>query len=131
MKAIFNKSKAASSEDVPTLISKGCVIEGQIKEAAIMRIDGSVIGDILHAENLVIGENGLIEGNVLTREITIFGTINGNVTADSIEIKKTGKVSGKITTNNLQVESGAVYNGTLAMGTSEPEEIHYSTVAPN
>lgn len=120
MKTMFKKSKNYSQEGIPTLISKGCVIEGQIKSAAVIQIDGSIIGDVLNAENLIIGENGLIEGNVQTKEIIIFGIINGNVTADSIEIKSSGKVSGKIRTQKLQVESGAVYNGILAMeGLSE------------
>ncbi len=112
------KSKSATYGDVPTLISKGCVIEGQIKTVSIIQIDGTIVGDIINAEKIIIGESGLIEGNVKTKEIVIFGVINGNVAADSIEIKGTGKVSGKIRTQNLQVESGAVYNGILEMETS-------------
>jgi cytoskeletal protein CcmA (bactofilin family) len=112
---LFNKNKDSSHQEIPTLISKGCVIEGQIKISTTIRIEGNIIGDILNAENLIIGENGLIEGNVQTKEIIIFGVINGNVTADSIQIKGSGKVCGKIKTQNLQVESGAVYNGVLEM----------------
>jgi cytoskeletal protein CcmA (bactofilin family) len=100
--------------DVPTLISKGCVVEGYVRATVLVRIDGNVKGDIF-TEGLIIGENGFIEGNIETKEIIVFGTIRGNIKADSIEIKSSGKIHGEIYTNNLQIEKGAVYNGVLSM----------------
>ena len=100
--------------DVPTLISKGCIIEGCIRATVLVRIDGNIKGDIF-TEGLIIGENGFIEGNIETKEVIVFGTIHGNIKADTIEIKNTGKIYGEINTNNLQIEKGAVYNGVLSM----------------
>jgi cytoskeletal protein CcmA (bactofilin family) len=64
---------------------------------------------------LILGEKGSIMGNVITKEMFIYGTVNGNIQANSLEIKATGKVSGEIRTQTLSVENGAVYNGTLSM----------------
>ena len=75
------------STSTPTLISKGCIVEGRIESDVFVRIDGHIKGDVFIGEGLIVGENGLIEGNVHTREIVIFGTINGTVKADSIELK--------------------------------------------
>ena len=72
-------------------------------------------GDVFIGEGLIVGENGLIEGNVHTREIVIFGTINGTVKADSIDIKSSGKILGELHTNSLQVEKGAIYVGSVIM----------------
>ena len=103
-----------SQQDVPTLISKGCVVEGCIRATILVRIDGNIKGD-LFTEGLIIGENGFVDGNIETKEIIVFGTIHGNIKADTIEIKSTGKIYGEINTNNLQIEKGAVYNGVLSM----------------
>jgi cytoskeletal protein CcmA (bactofilin family) len=100
--------------EAPTLVSKGCLVEGLIKASVLVRIDGNVKGDIL-TEELIIGENGFVEGNIETKEITVFGTIHGNIKADAIEIRSSGKIYGEINTNNLLIEKGAVYNGVLSM----------------
>jgi cytoskeletal protein CcmA (bactofilin family) len=114
--AIFSgkHKNGQDQQDVPTLISNGCVIEGCIRATVLVRIDGNIKGDIF-TEGLIIGENGLIEGNIEAKEIIVFGTIHGNIKADSIEIKNSGKIYGEINTNNLQIEKGAVYNGVLSM----------------
>jgi cytoskeletal protein CcmA (bactofilin family) len=103
------------STSTPTLISKGCNVEGRIESDVFVRIDGRIKGDVFISEGLIVGENGLIEGNVHTREIVIFGTINGTVRADSIDIKSSGKILGELHTNSLQVEMGAIYVGIVVM----------------
>jgi cytoskeletal protein CcmA (bactofilin family) len=103
------------STSTPTLISKGCNVEGRIESDVFVRIDGRIKGDVFISEGLIVGENGLIEGNVHTREIVIFGTINGTVRADSIDIKSSGKILGELHTNSLQVEKGAIYVGIVVM----------------
>ena len=104
--------------EVPTLISKGCGIEGYICSTSLVRIDGKMKGNI-HTEGLIIGDTGSVEGNIETKEIIVFGTIIGDIKAESIEIKSGGKIYGEINTSNLQIEKGAIYNGVLSMETSK------------
>lgn len=99
----------------PTLISKGCIVEGRIESDVFIRIDGHVKGDVFSGEGLIVGENGLIEGNVHAREIVIFGTVNGTVKADYIDIKSSGKILGELHTISLKVEKGAIYIGNVVM----------------
>jgi cytoskeletal protein CcmA (bactofilin family) len=103
------------STATPTLISKGCVIEGKIESDVFLRIDGNVKGEIFINEGIIVGELGTIDGNLNAREAVIYGTINGTIKADSIQIKSTGKIQGELHTNNLQVEKGAVYVGNVYM----------------
>src|ERR1044071_6492605 len=105
----MGNSKNAQSSATPTLISKGCVIEGKIESDVFVRIDGHIKGDLFIGEGLIVGEDGLIDGNVHTKEIVVYGTVNGTVRADSIDIKSSGKILGEIQTTTLQVEKGAVY----------------------
>jgi cytoskeletal protein CcmA (bactofilin family) len=108
-------SKNGQSNPAPTLISKGCVVHGRIESDVFLRIDGHIKGDLIITEGLIIGEHGIIEGNIKAREIVVFGTVNGNVTADSVDIKNSGNILGELHTNSLQVETGATYIGNVIM----------------
>lgn len=112
--SIFSKHKPDQEQEVPTLLSKGCTIEGCVRSSVLVRIEGNVKGDVF-TESLIIGENGFIEGNIETKDLIVFGAIHGNIKADSLDIRSPGKIYGEINTNNLQVERGAVYNGVLSM----------------
>lgn len=119
--AIFGKKDKVSLDlqSISTLISEGCVIDGGIKAPAFARIDGQITGDVAVDEGLILGEKGTITGNVITKEIVVYGTITGDIQTSSLEIRATGKITGTITTQTLLVETGGVYNGLLSMGVVE------------
>ncbi len=111
----MGNSKSAKSSATPTLISKGCIVTGKIESDVFIRIDGHIKGDLFIGEGLIVGEDGLIDGNINTREIVVYGTVNGSVKAESIDIKSSGKILGEIQTRTFQVERGAVYTGMVSM----------------
>jgi len=115
--SIFSKKDKVSLDlqSISTLISEGCIFDGNLKAPAYARIDGQITGDVLVDEGLIIGEKGSIHGNIITKEMVVYGTVNGNLQVNSLEIKATGKITGEIRTQTLQVENGAVYNGSLSM----------------
>jgi len=114
--ALFKKDKVAlDMQSISTLISEGCIFDGNLKAPAYARIDGQITGDVMVDEGLIIGENGSIHGNVVTKEMVVYGVVNGNLQVNSLEIKASGKVTGEIRTQTLEVENGAVYNGSLSM----------------
>jgi cytoskeletal protein CcmA (bactofilin family) len=115
--AFFSKKDnvALDLQSISTLISEGCILDGNLKAPAFARIDGQVTGDVMVDEGLILGEKGSIMGNIITKEMVVYGTVTGNIQTSSLEIKATGKVSGEIRTQTLSVENGAVYNGSLSM----------------
>ena len=115
--AFFSKKDnvALDLQSISTLLSEGCILDGNLKAPAFARIDGQVTGDVMVDEGLILGEKGSILGNILTKEMVIYGSVTGNIQTNSLEIKATGKVSGEIRTQTLSVENGAVYNGSLSM----------------
>ena len=115
--SIFSKKDKVSldMQSISTLISEGCIFDGNLKAPAYARIDGQITGDVMVDEGLIIGEKGSILGNVITKEMVVYGTINGNLQVNSLEIKASGKISGEIRTQILEVQNGAVYNGSLSM----------------
>jgi cytoskeletal protein CcmA (bactofilin family) len=115
--AFFSKKDKVDMDmqSISTLISEGCILDGNLKAPAYARIDGQITGDIMVDEGLILGEKGIILGSVITKEMVVYGTVNGNIQVNSLEIKATGKITGEIRTQTLQVENGAVYNGSLSM----------------
>lgn len=114
--SIFKKDKVAlDMQSISTLISEGCIFDGNLKAPDFARIDGQITGDVMVNEGLILGEKGSIQGNVVTKELVVYGTITGDLQVTSLEIRATGKITGEIRTQTLQVENGAIYNGSLSM----------------
>jgi cytoskeletal protein CcmA (bactofilin family) len=115
--AIFsNKNKVELDQQViSTMISAGCVLDGNLKAPAFVRIEGQIKGDVVIDEGLILGEKGVVTGNVVTKEMIVYGTVLGNINTHSLEIRSTGRITGDINTQILQVESGGAHNGKLAM----------------
>jgi len=114
--SLFSKNKVAlDQQSISTLISEKSALDGNLKAPAFARIDGRVTGNVQIAEGLILGEKGSILGNVLTKELVVYGTIRGDIEVYSLEIKASGKITGEIKTQVLSIENGAVYNGVLSM----------------
>ncbi|MFI5138486.1 MAG: polymer-forming cytoskeletal protein [Sphingobacteriales bacterium] len=115
--AFFSKKDNVSLDlqSISTLISEGCILDGNLKAPAFARIDGQVTGDVMVDEGLILGEKGSILGNIITKEMVVYGTVTGNLQVNSLEIKSTGKITGEIRTQALLVEKGAIYDGSLSM----------------
>ncbi|BBN80839.1 hypothetical protein PA25_08240 [Pseudoalteromonas sp. A25] len=97
---------------VPALISPNTVVEGHIRCEGELQIDGKVIGDLV-VNTLIVGLNGVIEGDVKAHRIRIKGTVNGNIDADKVMLEPTAKVHGDVTHDTLSIEAGALIEGKL------------------
>jgi cytoskeletal protein CcmA (bactofilin family) len=104
-----------SHQEISTIIGEGFTITGEMEGNTSIRIEGKVVGNVNISDGIILGEKGIIEGNVTTKSAIIYGTIEGNIKATQLEIKKTGTVNGDIITDNLEIEMGAQYNGKLNM----------------
>lgn len=97
-------------------ITNGTVIKGNIQASGDFRMDGTLEGDITLNGKLVIGESGVVTGNVVCQNANIIGTVNGNVTVkELLSLYATAKVKGDILINKLSIEPGAAFSGTCRM----------------
>ncbi len=89
--AIFSKKNKIELDQqvISTLISEGCLLDGNLKAPAYVRIEGQINGDVTIDEGLILGEKGPIKGNVVTKEMIVYGTVNGNLNVHSLEIRGT------------------------------------------
>lgn len=100
-------------------IGQSIFIKGELTGNEDMTIEGKVEGNIqLKDHNVTIGSNGTIEAGILAKNITIMGTVRGDIHAESrVEIKKTGNLTGDIIAPRIVIEDGARFRGSIDMET--------------
>lgn len=104
-----------NNEKLESFIGVNSSIIGDIKTKGTIRIDGSVEGNI-ESDWLIIGEKGILKGDVRANGVIVGGKIEGMVTArEIIEIKGKGEITGDINTPKLSVSEGAILNGKATM----------------
>jgi len=106
------------SSDVITLIGEGCLFEGNITSPASTRLDGTVKGNIDSKGTLIVGQGGVISGEVKAVEISVHGKVEGNIHSEKLIIKNGGIVSGDVHSKSFIIEDGGIYNGKCLMESS-------------
>lgn len=117
---MFTKNKSNGQYDHPggavTMIAKGTTVNGDIESESDMRIDGNIIGHVYCKARVVLGESGIVQGDLHATNADVFGTVNGNVAAkDMLCLKSKSTINGNIQTARLQIEPNAVFNGQCKM----------------
>ena len=98
------------------IITNGTVIKGDITATGDFRLDGTLEGNIQLNGKLVVGDTGVVNGNVLCMNANIIGTGNGNLSVkELLSLHSTARVKGDILINKLSIEPGAVFTGKCCM----------------
>ena len=112
----MNKKNKKLFDTIETLIGTGTTFRGEISATKSLRIDGTLIGSIKEATNVIVGENAQVKGNICANYVVVDGVVEGNITAtESIELLTKSKVTGDITTTVLSINEGAVFKGKSVM----------------
>ena len=100
-----------------TLISSGTTIKGDISSNSDLRIDGMVIGNISSNAKIVIGNSGVVEGDINGNNADIVGKTSGTIKVkELLQLRGECTVNGNIYAGKLQVEPTATFNGQCHMG---------------
>lgn len=92
-------------------------IKGDIISDGNFRIDGTLEGSINTKGKVVVGEKGLITGDVLCQNADVEGTIKGKLQVTQLlALKATANIHGDILVDKLSIEPGANFTGTCKMG---------------
>lgn len=119
------------SPDRLNRIVEGTKIIGDILSESNLRIDGEVKGNVSTSSKVVIGESGMIIGNLTCQDADIEGKIEGNLRIESLLVlREQSKVYGEIHTTKLHVEEGAVFLGECKMTTAGPQRSVSTSTSP-
>lgn len=110
------KSDTVRTDRIDTIIGEKAVVEGLLKATDTTRVDGTIIGDGKSEGLLIIGETGLVKGNITAQAMLIAGTVQGNLEVkDKLEVTETGRIIGDIITKTLIIAEGASFEGKCEM----------------
>lgn len=111
-----SNTQPASAAARETSISHGIALEGSLKGEGVVVIHGKLHGDIELRGDLRIGVQGVVEGAIQVRQITIDGHLKGDVKAsERVSIGASGVVDGDITSPRVAVAEGATLRGQVNM----------------
>ncbi len=106
----------APANDVVNIISKGTFIQGDIQSEGEIRIDGKVKGVVNSKSKVVVGNDGIVEGDVICSNADILGTISGTIkVSELLYLRASALVNGDVTTKQFQMEPTARFNGRCIM----------------
>ncbi len=107
---------SGGQDKILTLISDGCKFEGNLSSPSTTKIDGHIVGNLRGESGIIIGEKGIVEGNVNAVDVVIYGTVKGNIKAHKLELKRSGTLDGDVLIEELVTECGSKFNGSAKMG---------------
>ncbi len=105
-------------------IGKSITIKGDVIGGEDTVIEGRVEGRVeLANHHLTIGPNGEVHGEIVAKQVTVVGKLEGNVHAtERVELSDTGRVHGDLYAPRLQIHEGAQLTGKVSMKPAEPRK---------
>lgn len=126
-----SNSGADARTKIGTLIGKGAVFDGNVTAPETIRIDGTLNGNCDCKEQLILGTDGQIKGDITAQNVIISGKVEGDIVVNGkLELLSTGKLTGNITARSLVIDEDACFDGRCTMTTSPADgtnTTNYST----
>jgi cytoskeletal protein CcmA (bactofilin family) len=99
------------------MIGAGTTILGDVISKGDIRVDGILKGSVKTEGKVVLGKEGVIEGDVACKDADISGIVKAKITVlQLLTLKTSAKLNGDIITNKLSIEPGASFTGSCSMG---------------
>jgi len=106
----------SAGEPVTSVIGQSIALKGHLSGSGGVRIEGSFEGEIVLNGMLVIGESGKVTcEHVRANIVIVAGAVKGNISAEKVEIRKTGRVWGNVVTTTFTTDEGAFLRGQITM----------------
>ncbi len=117
-KATVPKQQAAPppTERITSVVADGINLRGKIAGTGGVRVEGAFEGEIELDGLLVIGQTGRVTCEQLrARHVIVAGAMRGDILAEKVEIRASGRVWGDVVTESISTEEGAFLRGQIQM----------------
>jgi cytoskeletal protein CcmA (bactofilin family) len=120
---MFSKGTTKTEKDsVPSIISVGTQVVGDITTDGEVQVDGKVEGNI-RCESLIVADTGEVTGKVVSDSIALHGTLTGTVQSKSVRLSSTARLIGDVTHESLTVDPGAHFKGQCIPAEAKKEPV--------
>ena len=111
-------------ERITSVLGSGVIWQGDLDGSGGVRIEGAFEGKIALRGMLVVGETGRVTcENIRANTVIVAGAVRGNITAQKLEIRATGRVWGDVVTTAFVTEEGSFLRGQIRMEESVDLEL--------
>jgi cytoskeletal protein CcmA (bactofilin family) len=115
------KRKPVGRNGLTAFIDEGSEIEGRYTFSGTVMLNGRFKGEISTTDTLIIGDKGVMNGDVRAGQVLISGEVVGNVSAaERVELKRTARVFGDVEAPVVVVEEGVLFEGHCRMTKANP-----------
>jgi cytoskeletal protein CcmA (bactofilin family) len=105
-----------SVERITSVLGAGVIWQGNITGSGGVRVEGAFEGQITLKGLLVVGETGKVTcENIKASSVIVAGAVKGNIIAQKVEIRASGRIWGDIVTTAFATEEGAFLRGQIRM----------------
>lgn len=113
---VSTQPATAPVERVTSVLGPGINWTGNLGGKGGIRIEGTFEGEIAIRGLVVVGETGRLTCKMLkANNVIVAGAVKGNITAEKLEIRSTGRVWGDVVTTAFTTEEGAFLRGQVRM----------------
>jgi cytoskeletal protein CcmA (bactofilin family) len=103
-------------DDFDTVLSSDIVFTGTFNFEKSFLVRGKISGVIDATGLLLIDEQAQVEADIKAGRVIIRGSVKGNVTAATrVEITLTGSLEGNVSAPEISMETGCLFNGKCTM----------------
>ncbi len=107
---------SAPATRVTSVLGSGITWKGTIHGQGGVRVEGAFDGEISLRGMLVVGETGRVTcEHVKAHMVIVAGALRGDITAEKVEIRSSGRVWGDVVTAAFSTEEGAFLRGQIRM----------------
>jgi cytoskeletal protein CcmA (bactofilin family) len=118
------REAAPQRQRVAGVIGPSMKIKGEISSEEELYIDGQVEGTLTLQQAVTVGANGKVLANIKARDLTILGSVRGNVElAGKLAIREKGSLVGDVRTVGISIDDGAYFKGGIDIVRPEPVNI--------
>jgi cytoskeletal protein CcmA (bactofilin family) len=103
-------------ERVTSVLGPGTIWKGSLSGSGGVRIEGAFDGEIALSGILVVGATGRVScPHIWANTAIIAGAVRGDITAERVEIRSSGRVWGDVVAVAFSTEDGAFLRGQIRM----------------
>jgi len=111
-----------AAETLNGFVDSGCTLKGELEFSNSFRVDGRVEGTIRSKSELVVGEDGRVEGEIDVARCLVGGQVRGIVRAsEKVVLHASAKVWGELHAPAIVMEDGAFLEGKVDMAPAGPD----------
>ena len=92
---MFNKEvkrDAVVQSTTSNIISRGTILEGNIKTTGNLRIEGRVIGNLITKSKASLAQSSYVDGNILAKNAEVAGEVRGKVEVSEMQDPPRGRI---------------------------------------